>query len=88
MGEGEAAPALEEEIPAEPFALLRPRTAVIQFRHLTHERAGLGMELPANAAPVPAEFMIAAGAGDVQEDASETGLSKLCLSGAICGGGQ
>jgi hypothetical protein len=48
----------------------------------------LRVEFAADAAPVPAEFMIAAGARDVQEDASETGLSKLCLSGAICGGCQ
>jgi hypothetical protein len=52
-----------------------------EIRVSMRERSGV--EFAADAAPVPAEFMVAAGAGDVKEDASETGLSKLCLCGAI-----
>ena len=32
-----------------------------------------------NATPVPLVMMVMTGTGDVQEDASETGVSKLCL---------
>jgi hypothetical protein len=43
----------------------------------------LEVKFPAHPAPVPPELMIATGAGDVQQDAAETRLSKDCLGAAV-----
>ena len=40
-------------------------------------------DFPADSPPVPLVFVIAAGAGDVEEDSAETGLSELSLHSVL-----
>lgn len=37
------------------------------------------LEFPTNAPPVPLIFVVVAGAGQMEKDTSETGLSEFCL---------
>jgi len=51
--------------------------AAIQTRRGMTALAGLANEFAADAAPVPGVLTIAASAGEVQQDASETGLGEV-----------
>jgi len=51
---------------------------------LSHERTSFA-DFAANAAPVPLVFVVAAGTGQVQEDAAETEMRELSLHIVLMG---
>jgi hypothetical protein len=61
-----------------------PEARCGKVQNLRHERTSVE-EFAANPPPVPLVFVVAAGAGQVEQDSAETGLSEMSLHNVLMG---